>query len=313
MINVAIVGSTSAIIRHTHALGKLQDIRITDRWISSGSQEYATNPHTDSTCTNPDLILENADVFILTDPGLFNNRLAFAALRKARHIFLHPFVVQSVDEAYQLIKLSREANVIAKCGRIGNTSMLGLRRTLPDRDVISMVELQHYRKIDETGNPGNVFAALLSDMEIINDLVHARIISLKAKGLCMLSSEPEIINARLEFDNGCAVNFNSNLVAAQNECYMTLVVKNRILKYNFLTHQFTGWHLNRTSNQNESPIFIESILVEQSDPLLDDLSDFFSLIHSGPAFLSMNDSGFESYVLTDRILEKVMKTLVQCT
>jgi hypothetical protein len=221
-------------------------------------------------------------------------------------------VVRSVNEVGQLIKLAREANVILKCGRTGNISILGLIKALPDIKGISMIELQHYSKISEAVKPYNISEALLSDIEIINNLIQARIISIKAKGLCMLSSQPEIVNARLEFDNGCAVNYNCNLVAAQNEFIITIVVKNKILKYNFITHEFTGWYLQRTINQNESPIFIESIQVEQTDPLWVDLSDFFNLIHSGPAFLSINDNGFESYVLTDRILEKVMKTLVQC-
>jgi hypothetical protein len=312
MINVAIVGSFSAIKKHTNALGKIRDIRIAGRWISSGAQESAIEYDTGITCSDPDIVIENADALIITDAGTFCNHLAIAALRKARHVFLYPSVVRSVNEANQLIKLTHEANVVLKCGRLGSTSIVGLINALPDVNAVSMVELQHYSKISDAGKPKNISEALLSDMEIINNLIHARIVSIKAKGLCMLSSQPEIINARLEFDNGCAVNYNCNLVAAQNEFFITIVVKNKILKYNFITNEFTGWHLQRTINQNESPIFIESILVEQSDPLLSDLSDFISLIRSDQAYLSMNDNGFESYVLTDRILEKVMKTLVQC-
>jgi hypothetical protein len=90
------------------------------------------------------------------------------------------------------------------------------------------------------------------------------------------------------------------------------VAKNKILKYNFITNEFTGWHLHRTLNRNESPIFIESIQVEQTDSLWGELSDFVSMIRSGQTILTLNDSGFESYVLTDRILDKIMKTLIQC-
>jgi hypothetical protein len=312
MINVGIVGSFSAIKRHTNALSKIQDIRITGRWISSGVQDSALDTDTGISCSEPDIVLEKVDALILTDAGNFCNRLAIAVLRKARHLFLYPLVVRSVNEASQLIKLAREANVILKCGRTGNISILGLIKALPDIHGISMIELQHYSKISEAGKPYNISEALLSDIEIINNLIQARIISIKAKGLCMLSSQPEIINARLEFDNGCAVNYNCNLVAAHNEFMITIVVKNKILKYNFITNEFTGWYLQRTINQSESPIFVESIHFEQTDPLWVDLSDFFNLIHSCPAFLPINDNGFESYVLTDRILEKVMKTLVQC-
>jgi hypothetical protein len=312
MINVGIIGSLSAVNRHTNALSKVQDIRIISRWLSVGMQEFALESDTGRHCSEPDNILEKVDALIITDAGTFCNRLAIAALRNARHVFLYPSVVLSVNEVYHFTQLAREANVILKCGRTGNTGIPGLLHALPELNAISMIELQHYSKISHTGKTYGTSEALLGDMEIINRLIHARVISIKAKGLCMLSSQPEIINARLEFDNGCAVNYNCNLVAAQNEFLITIVAKNKILKYNFITNEFTGWHLQRTENQNESPIFIESIQVEQTDSLYHDLSEFFSLIHSNPAFLSMNDNGFESYVLTDRILDKVMKTLIQC-
>jgi len=312
MINVGIVGSISAINRHTNVLCNFQGIRISGCWISSGLQESALNIDTGITCTDTEAIVGQVDALIITDTGSFCNRLVIAALRKARHVFLYPSVVCSIHEAFQLIQLAREANTILLCGHTGNTNIVGFIKALPDIHTISMIELQHYFKISETGKSGDISQALLSDIEIINNLVHARLISIKAKGLCMLSSQPEIINARLEFDNGCAANYNCNLVAAQNEFIITIVVKNRILKYNFITNEFTGWHLHRTLNRNESPIFVENIQVEQTDPLFGDLSDFFKLIQSGPAFLSINDNGFESYVMTDRILEKVMKTLIQC-
>jgi predicted dehydrogenase len=312
MINVGIVGSSSSISRHVNALGKIADIRITGSWIAGGVQESVLDAVSGTAISNPDDILENTDALILTDAGNFCNRLTTAALRNARHVFLYPAVVRSVNEVHQLIQLAREANVILKCGRTGHAGTRGLLEALPDISSISMIELQHYVKISGMEKSPKMSEALLSDMEILSHLIHARIISIKAKGLCMLTSEPEILNARLEFDNGCAVNYNSNLIAAQNEFFITIVAKNKILKYNFISGEYTGWLLHHTQNKNESPIFIESIRVEQTDSLWVELSDFISLIQTGPAFLSINDNGFESFILTDRILEKVMKTLVQC-
>jgi predicted dehydrogenase len=311
MINVGIVGSVSAIRKHTSALNKIGGVRIINHWISGGMLDSATDSETGRVYTEPGPLLEKTDALIITEAGAFCSRMAVAALRKARHVFLYPTVVHSFTEVYHLIQLAREANVILKCGRTGTTGIQALIKVLPDTHDISMIDFQHYRKITRPGSTG-ISEALLSDVEIINNLVHARVISIKAKGLCMLSSQPEILNARFEFDNGCAVNYNCNLVAAQNEFLITIVVRNKILKYNFLTGALTGWYLQRTINQNECPIFIESIQVEQTDSLWNDLSDYFTMILSGPAFLSINDNGFESYVLTDRILDKVMKTLIQC-
>ena len=238
--------------------------------------------------------------------------MAIAALKKARHVFLYPSIIQPGNDASQLIKLAREANVILKCGETGQTGISGLLDAIPDTDEIGLIELQHYIKLSGTKLPVAVPDILLSDIEIINKLIRARSTSIKAKGICMLSSNPELINARIDFDNGCTVNYNCNMVAPQNEYMLTIILKNRILRYNLLTGELTGWHLQHTTNKKESPIFIEKIQVKKSDSLLNNLSVFFNLIRSGTTFLSMYDNGFEPVMLTDRILEKVMKTLVRC-
>ncbi len=204
--------------------------------------------------------------------------------------------------------------MILRAGRTGNDNVKNLLRALPDITEINMIELQHdYQANGNHTGVRNMFDALLADLEVINSLVKARVISIKAKGICMLASEADIVSARLEFDNGCAVNYNCNLVAAQNGFTGTLVLKNRILKYNFSSGELSSWFVQHQSAPVRTPFFLENMRVEKTDSLTGELADFIDLIRSGPAFLSMNDNGFEPYMLTDRILEKVMKTLVRCS
>jgi predicted dehydrogenase len=310
-MNVGIAGTFSAISRHINALEKIQEIRIGGCWSMNGSQDSLMDQETGKICTDPECILEKADALIITEPGNFMNRLAILALRKARHVFIYPPVLRSSNEVYQLIKLAREANVILKCGRTGKTGINGLINSISDVKSISMVDFQHTIKIKEDNGTPDINEILLGDVEIINRLIQARNTFIKAKGLGVFTPKPEVINARLEFDNGSAVNYFCNKTGTQDEHNITVILKDSMLKYNLITNELSGWYLKRSINQKENPIFIENIQVEQTDYLFDDLRNFFSLIHSGPAFLSIYDNGFESFVLTDRILEKVSKTLVQ--
>jgi hypothetical protein len=211
------------------------------------------------------------------------------------------------------MKLAREAGVILRAGKTGNYSVKGLMEALRDRTGINMIELQHDYRVSDQDNRIGLHGAVLADLEVISSLVGARVISIKAKGHCMLSPEPDIINARLEFDNGCAVNYNCSLVAAQNEFLGTLVLRNRVLKYDFITGELTSSSVQPFVKREDEAIFIEHIRVENADTLTSELTDFFSLIRQGPAFLSIYENGFEPFLLADRILDKVMKTLVRCS
>ena len=314
MLNVGIVGSLAAIERHANALTRIQDIRIIGRWITDGEHGSATDAETGNPCMSPSQVTGHADALIIAAGGPFCEQVAISALRSARHVFIYPHIVRSVADATQLIKLAREASVILRAGRTGHENVKNLLRALPDLTEINMIELQHdYQARGNHTGVRNMFDALLADLEVINSLVRARVISIKAKGLCMLTSEADIVSARLEFDNGCAVNYNCNLVAAQNGFTGTLVLKNRILKYNFSSGELSSWFVQHQSAPVRTPFLLENMHVEKTDSLTGELADFIDLIRSGPAFLSMNDNGFEPYMLTDRILEKVMKTLVRCS
>jgi predicted dehydrogenase len=311
MINVGIAGSLPAITRHTLALNSMQDIRIAGCWITGESKDAAVNMESGIACADPDQVIGKAEAMIIADSGVFNNRLATSALKKARHVFLYPTLFSSISEVYQLIKLAREANVIMKYGRTGKDSFNGLLNAIQDFGAIAIIELQHCIKIAQTTGSNSLFDMLLGDIEIVNSMIHARNTSIKAKGHCMLSLQPEIINARLEFDNGCAVNYYGNILALQDDHHITIVFKNCILKYDFISHELSRWRLKPTFNQNENPIFIEKINVGRTNILYEDLAVFFNLIRSGPAFLSIYDNGLEPLVMADRIHEKVLKTLVQ--
>jgi len=312
MIQVGIVGSLAVIKRHTDALGKIQDIRITGCWIPNDEGVLATCAETGEPCISAGQITSCSDALIIATGDEFSRELATHALREARHIFVYPGIARSVNEATQLVKLAREAGVILRAGKTGNYNVKGMMGALHGRADINMIELQHDYRIPDHSRI-SMPDAVLADLEVINSLVGARTISIKAKGHCMLSSEPDIINARLEFDNGCAVNYNCSLVAAQNEFLCTLVLKDRVLKYNFITGELTSSLVLQSGDPVNEPIHIEHIWVGNPDTLTLELTDFFSHILSGPVFQSMNENGFEPFMLADRILERVMKTLVRCS
>jgi hypothetical protein len=172
-----------------------------------------------------------------------------------------------------------------------------------------MIEFRHVLNIKEVSLP--LSEIIPGDIEILSSLIKARNTSLKTKGLAFFTCNPDIISARLEFDNGSVANYYCSIAGLQNEYRISLILREGLVEYDLNQNKLSGWHMNRAGNQNENPIFIENIKVEQTDHLFEDLKSFLNLIHSGPAFLSIYDNGFESFILTDRILEKVSKTLVQ--
>lgn len=308
-MKVGIAGSLSEIKGHVCVLEKINEIAVAGTWTVNGKPEMATH-HESGISVKAEKIIENSDALIITGRGNFYFNLATLALRSARHVFLYTPVMPSLSDAFELIKLGSEANVILKCGRTGKYGLKGLLNNIPDLRRINMIEFHHSIKFTDK-SVQNLPEVLLADMEIISKLIQARNTSVKAKGICIISQKPDVINARLEFDNGASVNYYCNIISTHNEHSLNIVLNERILNYNLMSSEISGWYIRHNEDNSTGPVFIEKRTVETTNYLHDDLSSFFGLIKSGPAFPSIYDNGFESFVLSDRILEKVSKTLVQ--
>ncbi len=308
MLQIGIIGPAPAIQRHTVVLNRLHGVRVSDRWITERDKESVIHAESGLMCMIPSKIIGQSDAVIIAAPGFFGMQLAVAALRAARHVYLYPSAVPTVTEALYLIKLAREANVILMAGKTGNENTRDLLKHIPGIAEAGMMELQHDLQGYGHYSSRSIYEMLMGDLEVIHSFARGRNISVKAKGMCLLGEDPDIISGRLEFDNGCTVNFNTSTVAAHNSFTCSLVLKNRIIKYNFLTGELVTWPVVASGASWST----ETTRFEKSDPLISDISDFVEVIRSGTAFLLMHDNGFEPYMLTDKIFEKVMKTLVRC-
>src|SRR5512138_1230038 len=204
MINVGIAGTLSDVNRHSHALSTIGNIRITGSLSINGSAPDGINQ---GICEE---FIEKNDALVITGRSAFCMDLAVSALRKARHVFLYPH-----SEVYHLIKLAREANVILKCGRTGRSGVNGLINYIPEINGISMIEFRHVLNIKEVNLP--LSEIIPGDIEILSSLIKARNTSLKTKGLAFFTCNPDIISARLEFDNGSVANYYCSIAGLQNE------------------------------------------------------------------------------------------------
>jgi hypothetical protein len=313
MMNVGIIGSGANMNRHVMTLKKIQDVRIIGCYSSMNRQKKIADSNGIAVYPDPDSLIDDADAIIMTDSDKHHNKLVVKTIRKAKHVLLYPMMVRSIHEAMQFMKLAHEANVLLKVGNVGNINLYGLQRMMPGDSGIKFIELHYYKCITKTPAANPILEALLINAQVIQSLVKSQILSVKAKGLIMSSVKPEIVNARLEFHNGCTVNITCNLVAARDDFQATIVLKDRCIKYDFLTQKLTSWNIQPKRNHYNSPFFIDNVKITHHDLLLDELTDFISSSGSEAKHHISTESGFEPFLLTEKILEKVRKSVIQYT
>lgn len=309
-MNVGIVGSVCNIDRHLKPLKENGLIRLIG--VHAAPANRMTGSHSDHVIfyADPKELLDQSDAIVVTDPGRNNYSLAVLALRKARHVFLCPGIVRSPGDALQLITLAREANVILRVGSLGPYNVKALADAIPEVTDAKLIELHYNQKIREDLSEQLICEALILNLQVIYGFGGKNLLSLKVKGMSMLTGQPEIISTRLEFTNGLAANITCNLVAAQDDFQGIFILKDRCLKYNFISQKLTSWDIRRTDQINDTPLHINSSVIGNQNLLSSEVNEFISQIASGSKSLVANDYGFESFFMAERILEKVRKSVI---
>jgi len=307
-MNIGIIGSDYSINRHIISLKKIEGINITGLYQSGKLHKDCFDLYNIPFYRNPDQLIEDADSLIISDHnGCFNSKIAVSALRRGRHVFLYPQLVRSVNEAVQLTKLACEANVVLRVGNIGLLNMNSLLKFVKDTSCLSFIDI-HYNKVYvKSFNANPIFEALLIVSQAVSTLLKSQVHSIKARGMPVASEKPDIVNARLEFNNGCLVNINCNIVAATDDFKGMMIMNDTCMSFDLFRKKFTSWNIQHVKNDSLEPKTVKSADPENGDLLLEELTGFVASAASVPEYHAANDFGFEPFILTERILEKVRK------
>jgi predicted dehydrogenase len=228
------------------------------------------------------------------------------ALKQARHVFLPVTMLQTVAEANKLIKLASESNVILNVYKSGILPA-DFRNRFDFNGNIWLMELHHFAKVTE-GNPGkNLFMNLLHDLDFILGLTRSNVVSIKAAGLSMISSVVDIINARIDFDNGCTATLTCNCASVNDEHTGTVVLKDKIIYIDFIREDASIWNFNRSDRINE-PITTHKVSFHHDNDIGEELLSFFTLLNDKNRLLVNSEDGFRPFILATKIMDKVNKT-----
>jgi predicted dehydrogenase len=224
------------------------------------------------------------------------HNLIILALKHSKHILTGNPLNLDHESVDHLFKLSEEANVIFKViqtvhyhaalkaalGYIRNPVLLEIRNESSD-----MTE-PFIDSIHKCVQPA-VF---------IN---HTGMKKVQAVSIPANNSIPDVINARIEFDNGCVANVTSSRYAEADRFICRVHQANQYIDIDFADClvSFIGFE---NSDRNLSSGIIN---VKGNHPLDEELDGFAKNILSSAFRLSQSESGYQTYLISRKILEKI--------
>lgn len=161
-------------------------------------------------------LIERVEVVDIVTPTISHFECASAALKGFKHVFIEKPVVNTPEEAKQLIALASEARVKIQVGHVErfNPAFIAAK---PFFTQPMFIETHRLAQFNPRGTDVPVILDLMiHDIDIVLSVVRSNIRKINASGVPVVSDTPDIANARLEFDNGCVANLTASRISMKN-------------------------------------------------------------------------------------------------
>ena len=149
------------------------------------------------------------DAVIISTPTSSHYETAVKFLNNKKHVFIEKPISSSIEQANKLIEIKKNNKLIGQVGHVErfNSAFLNIKNALNPM----FIESHRLSSYPSRGTDVSVVLDLMiHDIDIVLSLVDSKITNISANGTKIISSSPDIANARIEFENGCVANLTSS-------------------------------------------------------------------------------------------------------
>ena len=244
-------------------------------------------------------IIDSIDAASIVTSTPTHYEIAKEFLLRGKHVLLEKPMTTTALQAKELIELAKQNNCILQIGHIErfNPTVLAMDSHLQQPKFIESHRLSPFR---ERGTDVNVVLDLMiHDIDIILSIVNADIDSIQASGMCILSKDIDIANARITFTNQCVANVTASRVSDKTERKLRLFQDNA-----YFSADLGNQKLKMHTRKNQS-IESQHFEFEQQDALRTEIIHFVKCIHTHCNPLVGGIDGLRALQAADQIAQNM--------
>lgn len=214
MLKIGLVGSAYLIEKHIDSIEKLANFQLVGYYninTNSGSKLPTSIVNQYECCDLNELLHQTDAIYLFSIPEDVRMSVSIQIIKSANHLLIDKSNIKSTTEAKQLLYLAEEAGVITQ---ISNISALSPLYKASKEHLTQPILIESFTNIHYKNKSAYLLNDLLCDeLSMILKTVNANLKKVTTIGVDVSSRFPEVINALLEFDNGCNASITINTVA----------------------------------------------------------------------------------------------------
>lgn len=265
---------------------------------------------------NPSDLIDKCDVVDIVAPTTHHHELCKMAILKSKHVFVEKPLANTMEEAKEIVKLTKEANIKFQVGHVErfNPAFLAAKEYYLNP---KFIEVHRLSQFNPRGTDVSVILDLMiHDIDIILSLVKSNVRNVYANGVHVLSDTPDIANVRLEFDNGCVANLTSSRISMKKMRKMRLFQKDSYIGIDFLDKKTeiikyktpddkNVFSFDIETNHGKKTIAIAAPVIKENNAIKMELQSFIDSILSNKTTIVSEIDGYLAMEVAHKILEKI--------
>jgi len=270
---------------------------------------------------DPATLMNACDVVDIVAPTTVHHELCKMAILKSKHVFVEKPLAHTMEEAREIVKLVKEANIKFQVGHVErfNPALLAAKEFNLNP---MFIEVHRLAQFNPRGTDVSVILDLMiHDIDIILSLVKSNVKNVSANGVNVLSDTPDIANVRLEFDNGCVANLTSSRISMKKMRKMRLFQKDSYISIDFLDKKTEIIKYKSPEDKNvfsfdiqtthgTKTIAIAAPAIKESNAIKMELQSFADAINQNKNTAVSEIDGYRAMEVAHQILDKINRNQI---
>ena len=162
-------------------------------------------------------LLDRVEACVIAVPTQAHERVALAALERGVHVLIEKPIAPGLDAADRILAAASATGATVQIGHVERFNG-AVRACEPYLDNPLFVESHRLAPFNPRGTDvAVVLDLMIHDLDLVLSIMRRPVSSLAAVGVPVLTSSPDIANARIEFEGGGVANLTASRVSMKRE------------------------------------------------------------------------------------------------
>jgi len=246
------------------------------------------------------------DLCLISDAIIFLNHSESGvdevkqALRKSKHVFIHPQDILNPEILREYHNLAEEAGVLFYIFH------KPIKKDLEDHiqnfsGYPEFIDIYRYAIEPEENKPADLNKLILQEILFLTSVNQQAIKNFKIVSVPYCSEEPYFVNLRIDFANSNSANLTINKFSGVDSRFSEIYFNHRMLRVNTLEKDIRVFHRNK---QETDAFPLKTTLQDEFDPG-GDIERFIKKLRASEFPANSFESGINAHLISWEILKKV--------